>query len=121
MQRWHDDHAGRSWTGGRDAAITPQGRDLRVRTGGTLARPAVQRGAVRRLMRFHLAPLTCGTRLRRRIEAALARHLSRQPGLVGSFEDVGIRYSPRHVGEEPIDVLCYSSAALLGLPACLKA
>jgi hypothetical protein len=48
-----------------------------------------------RLMRFHLAPLTCQTRLRRRIEAALARHLSRQPGLVGSFQDAGIRYAPR--------------------------
>ena len=28
-----------------------------------------------RLIRFHLAPLTCHTRLRRRIEAALAMHL----------------------------------------------
>jgi len=74
-----------------------------------------------RLIRFHLAPLTCDTRLRRRIEAALARHLYRQPGIVGQFQDVGIRYAPRVGGEEPIDVRCQSSALLLGLPACLDA
>jgi hypothetical protein len=72
-----------------------------------------------RLTGFHLAPLICDTRLRRRIEAALAMHLHRQPGLVGPFQDVGIRYVPRRVGEEPIDVRCQSSAVLLGLPACL--
>jgi hypothetical protein len=74
-----------------------------------------------RLMRFYLAPLTCHTRLRRRIEAALARHVSCQPSLVGSFQDTGIRYAPRHAGEEPVEVLCMSSAALLGLPARLVA
>jgi hypothetical protein len=74
-----------------------------------------------RLMRFHLAPLTCDTRLRRRIEAALALHVSSQPGLVGSFQDAGIRYLPRRAGEEPVEVLCMSSAVLLGLPARLEA
>jgi hypothetical protein len=34
-------------------------------------------------MRFHLAPLTCHTRLRKRIEEALAFDLYSQPGLVG--------------------------------------
>jgi hypothetical protein len=74
-----------------------------------------------RLIRFQLAPLTCHTRLRRRIEAALAMHLYRQPGLVGPIQDVGIRYVPRRVDEEPIDVRCQSSAVLLGLSACLDA
>jgi hypothetical protein len=74
-----------------------------------------------RLMRFYLAPLTCDTRLRRRIDAALARHFYRQPGLVGSFQDAGIRYVRRCAGDEPIDVRCQSSALLLGLPACLEA
>jgi hypothetical protein len=74
-----------------------------------------------RLIRFHLAPLTCHTSLRRRIEAALAMHRYRQPGLVGPFQEVGIRYVPRCAGEEPIDVRCQSSAVLLGLPACLEA
>jgi hypothetical protein len=74
-----------------------------------------------RLIRFHLAPLTCDTRLRRWIEAALALHVSRQPGLVGPFQDAGIRYVPQCVGEEPVDVLCRSSAVLRGLPARLVA
>jgi hypothetical protein len=74
-----------------------------------------------RLMRFHLAPLTCHMRLRRRIEAALARHLSSQPGLVGAFQDMGIRYLPRRAGEEPIQVRCQSSVMLLGLPSHLEA
>jgi hypothetical protein len=74
-----------------------------------------------RLIRFHLAPLTCDTRLRRRIEAALALHLYSQPGLVGQFQDAGIRYAPRRACEEPIDVRCQSSEVLLDLPARLEA
>jgi hypothetical protein len=69
------------------------------------------------LMRFHLAPLTCHTRLRRRSEAALAHHLSCQPDLVGLFQDAGIRYVLRCGGEDPIDVLFQSSTVLLGLLA----
>jgi hypothetical protein len=74
-----------------------------------------------RLIRFHLAPLTCHMRLRRRIEAALALHLSSQPGVVGQFQDAGIRYEPRRSGEEAIEVICRSSMVLLGLPARLEA
>lgn len=74
-----------------------------------------------RRIRFHLAPLMCDTQLRRRIEAALAPHMDRQPGLVGPFQDTGIRYIPRCTGEEPIDVRCQSSVVLLGLPARLEA
>jgi hypothetical protein len=73
-----------------------------------------------RLIRFHLAPLTCHTRFRRQIEAALALYLHRQPGIVGTFQDVGIRSAPRRTGEKPIDVRCQSSALLLGLPARLE-
>ena len=67
----------------------------------TLA-PAV--ADVVRLLRFHLAPLTCQTRLHRRIEAALARQLSGQRGLVGSFQDAGIHDVRRCAGEEPVEV-----------------
>ena len=70
-------------------------------------------------MRVHIAPLTRHTRLRTRIEAALARHVSRQSGLVGSFQDAGIRNAPRRASEEPVEVLCRSSAVLLSLPAHL--
>lgn len=70
-----------------------------------------------RLIPFHLAPLTCHTSLRRRIEAALALHLSRQPGLGGPFPDVDICHVSRCASEEPIDVRCQSPAVLLRLPA----
>jgi hypothetical protein len=73
------------------------------------------------LIRFHLAPLTCEGRLRRRIEGALAEHLSRQPGLVGQFQDSEVHYAPRRAGEAPIEVHCRSMAVLLGLPAVLEA
>jgi hypothetical protein len=86
-----------------------------------LPTPAPALAVFVRLMRFHLAPLTCDTRLRRWIEAALALCLHRQLGIVGSFQDVGIRYAPRRAGEEPVDVFCQSSAVLLGLPAHLVA
>jgi hypothetical protein len=74
-----------------------------------------------RLVPFHLAPLACHTSLRRRIEAALALHLSRQSGLGGRFPDVDICHVSRCAGEEPIEVRCQSPAGLLGLPACLEA
>jgi hypothetical protein len=72
-----------------------------------------------RLMQFYLPPLTCHTRLRRRIEAALALYLYRHQGIVGQFQDAGIRYEPRPAGEEPIDVRCQSSAVPPGRPASL--
>jgi hypothetical protein len=74
-----------------------------------------------RLTRFHLAPLTCDTCLGRRIEAALAQHLPRQRGLVGSYQDAGIHYAPWRASEEPIDVRCQSSAVRLSLPTRLEA
>ena len=43
---------------------------------------------VLRRMPFHLAPVTCYTRLRKGLEAALALHLSRLSGFVGSCQDM---------------------------------
>jgi hypothetical protein len=78
-------------------------------------------GVVARQMPGIRDPLTCGTRLRRRIEAALALHLSRQSGLGGRFPDVDICHVSRCAGEGPIEVRCQSPAGLLDLPARLGA
>jgi hypothetical protein len=51
------------------------------------------------------------------VKATIVQHLSRQPGLVGSFQDAGIRYLPRRAEVEPIQVRCQSAVVLRGLPA----
>ena len=68
------------------------------------------------LYRFLLAPLSVSTRLRRRIEAAIALSLYAAPGRVGSFQDQGIRYSPKKSEEEPIQCTFNSTVPILGLP-----
>ena len=74
-----------------------------------------------RMMRFRLAPLDCEPRLRERIEAAVSQHMQRQPGLVGSFQDHGVRYRPRREAEEePIVVRCLATGQILGLPRTLE-
>ncbi len=74
-----------------------------------------------KLMRFHVAELSQEKRLRERIEAAISRHLKNQPGIIGTFQDDGIRYRPRRTGEEPVIVKCRSAGRILGLPDRLEA
>ncbi len=66
--------------------------------------------------RFFVAPLQCDNRLRARIEAGIARHLYNQEGVIGSFQESGIRYNQRRKDEEPIEVEFVFTATLLGLP-----
>jgi hypothetical protein len=72
-------------------------------------------------MRFHVAPMDTTDNLRRRTEAALAAHLYQQPGLVGSFQEAGIHYSPRLVDEEPVQVRLTWEVRPLGVPDVLEA
>ena len=73
------------------------------------------------LYRFMLAPLSCENRVRRRVEAAIAGTLYNAPGVVGTFQDRGIRYDPRKAEEEPIECIIISPVPILGLPSHLVA
>ena len=68
------------------------------------------------VLRFFIAPLNCDTRVRRRIEAAMAQALYDAPGLVGGFQDQGVHYWPRTASEGPIECVLSSPARLMGLP-----
>jgi hypothetical protein len=68
------------------------------------------------ILRFFLAPLSCEDRIRRRVEAAIANALYAAPGIVGAFQDHGIRYDSRKNDEEPIQCVIISPVPLLGLP-----
>jgi hypothetical protein len=72
------------------------------------------------LYRFLVAPLSADARVRRRIEAALALSLYSQPDPIGSFQDRGIRYSPRLPEEDPIPCNFASVVPVLGLPGSLS-
>lgn len=67
------------------------------------------------ILRFFLAPLSCDTRIRRRIEAAIAQALYAGPGIVGTFQD-RIPYHPRRNDEQPIACIGSSPILLLGMP-----
>ena len=67
------------------------------------------------ILRFFLAPLSCDTRIRRRIEAAIAQSLYVTPGIVGTFQD-RIPYHPRMNDEQPVACVITSPVPLLGLP-----
>ncbi len=73
-----------------------------------------------RMFRLFLTPLACDTRIRRRIESAIANALYATPGVVGAFQDK-VNYSPRLDGEAPIGCVVSSSARLLGLPERFEA
>ena len=73
------------------------------------------------MMRFFLAPLSCESRTRRRLEGAIANALRDTPGLVGDFQDRGIRYDMRKVQEEPVQCTITSEVPLLGMPERLTA
>lgn len=67
------------------------------------------------LFRIFLAPLDVERRIRQRIEAAIATRLREQPGLIGEFQDEGIRYLPKRTDEEPITVRLTAYEPILGL------
>lgn len=71
------------------------------------------------IYRFFLAPLSCETRIRRRIEAAIANTLYAAPSSVGLFQETGIRYHPRTQEETAIICRVSSSMPLLGIPEWL--
>ncbi|MEI7902674.1 MAG: hypothetical protein WCK89_20680 [bacterium] len=79
-----------------------------------------QIGELTYILRFLLAPLACEERIRRRVEAAIAKALSDTPGIVGTFQDRDIRYAARKDNEEPIECVITSTVPLLGLPERLS-
>lgn len=68
-----------------------------------------------RLFRIFIAPLDAESRIRQRIEAAVAHRLYQSPGLIGEFQDQDIRYSPRRSDEKPISIKMSLSEPILGL------
>ena len=72
------------------------------------------------IYRFFIAPLTCEQRVRERIEAALAKYLYDQPGVVGDFQERGIWYRHRRQDEMPLEIEMRCAANLIGLPRTLE-
>lgn len=103
------------WPGRFDPAGPKTGADC-VKRYADLAPYLVE---LSRLYRFFLAPARLETRLRRRVEAALAGALYAAPGRIGAFQDRGIRYAARRAEEEPIACGITSSEPLLGVPTHL--
>ena len=68
------------------------------------------------ILRFLVAPMSCDLRIRHRIEAAKANTLYAVPGMIGAFQDKGIRYYPRRHDEAPIDCTIASQQPIQGLP-----
>jgi len=73
------------------------------------------------LIRVFVAPFETTTRIRRRIEGAVARSFREQPTPIGTFIEDDIRYNRRSVDEEPIEVSISCNHKILGLNADLSA
>ena len=71
------------------------------------------------IYRFWVAPMESDKRLRERFEAALSIHLYNQPGIVGAFQDQGIRYTPRWESEVPLKAKIINYDKFHGLPDIL--
>lgn len=68
------------------------------------------------LFEIFLIPMSEEKRIVQRVEASIANHLYDQEGVVGSFQDSDIRYSPRWDEEDPITVIIEGSIPILGFP-----
>lgn len=98
------------------------GRDL-----GDCVRASIQLAAqiteLARQVRFFVAPIECETRIRRRLEAAIVDALFAVPGVVGTFQDRGVRYQRRRSGETVIKASLNTpdGQVVLGLPTMIEA
>jgi len=73
-----------------------------------------------RIYRFFIAPLEVENRILERIEGAFARHLYKQLGRIGDFQERGLNYRSRIATEQPGTALFTSSTKILGLPESLE-
>ena len=73
-----------------------------------------------KIYRFFIAPVKAEKRILERIEFALAKHLYKQPGIIGEFQIRGLNYRSRLVTEHPGITLFSSSSKILGLPESLE-
>jgi len=70
--------------------------------------------------RFFIAPLDVDKRILERIECAFARHLYKQSGKIGGFQEPGLNYRSRIATENPGIAYFRSSTKILGLPETLE-
>ncbi len=68
-------------------------------------------------IRFHLAPLDAEKRLLERVEGAIATCFYEADGIVGEFQETGIRYRPRRDDEEPLTGSIQTDTPIAGLPS----
>lgn len=71
--------------------------------------------------RFFFASTKIEKRLVERIESAIAIHLYNQKGVVGDFQEKGIRYRPRWTRETPVKVSFTTTKKIIGFPTELEA
>jgi hypothetical protein len=104
------------WKGMYGRRNSPTPIDL-VKIYPTISRPIIE---IAKIYRFFIAPLTSERRILERLESALAKYLSGQPGKVGEFQEPGVNYSLRFGSEKPKIALFTSSVKILGLPNSLE-
>ncbi|MBL8090343.1 MAG: GIY-YIG nuclease family protein [Anaerolineales bacterium] len=75
---------------------------------------------IARMYRFFIAIVEADRRILERIESAFAKHLYKQDGIIGGFQEQGLNYSTRLPSEQPAIAYFKSSAKILGLPESLE-
>lgn len=78
---------------------------------------------IRKLLQIEaifVAPLQCETRLRQRIEGAIANFIRSQPAPVPSVLPSDIRYYQRKADEPPVTVTILCNSQVIGLPQELQ-
>jgi len=80
--------------------------------------------AIRRELQMEVvfvAPLKIESRLRRRVEGALAAHIKAQPAPASSIFPTDVRYYTRNASEAAVEVSVSCSSKIYGLPELLMA
>jgi hypothetical protein len=73
-----------------------------------------------KLYRIYVAPVNGEVRLLERIEAATAKHFYDQGGMVGDFQETGVRYKGRRKDENSVIVKLECNSQRIILPSTLE-
>jgi hypothetical protein len=101
-----------SWSGLRDAGGRVHLADC-VRQSLKLA-PIIH--TLSHTYQFYLGALDAPTRLRQRVESAIAQALYSSPPPVGTFQELGIHYHPSTDEETPVQYRIKALSTLRGMP-----
>ena len=73
-----------------------------------------------KIYHFFIAPIQVEKRIRERIESGIANYFYSKEGIIGAYQEKGIRYTKKREGDEEINLTIDSDPVIIGFPVQIR-